>query len=85
MSKTTDLTIQQTRAIKTLVDYVERFNKKDEDKVAAEAAVVLQNLLDELCGTCEGTGVVVQNPGYCGGCERCGSIEEKEVPCPDCV
>lgn len=31
---------------------------------------------------CDGSGVTVQNAGYCGGCERCGSTEEKEVHCP---
>lgn len=36
------------------------------------------------CYTCEDTGVVTINPGYCGGCEYCGSLEEKEVPCLDC-
>lgn len=36
------------------------------------------------CFTCDGEGIVTQNAGYCGGCERCGSTEEKEVECPDC-
>lgn len=36
------------------------------------------------CTTCEDTGLVVENAGCCGGCDQCGSREEKEVPCPDC-
>jgi DnaJ-class molecular chaperone len=38
----------------------------------------------EKCLTCNGTGEVVENYGYCGGCEICGGIEEKLVKCPDC-
>lgn len=36
------------------------------------------------CPTCEGNGVVIINAGCCGGCDICGSAEEKEVSCPDC-
>ena len=39
---------------------------------------------DKKCLTCDGHKVVVQNAGYCGGCEICGNIEEQTVPCPDC-
>lgn len=38
----------------------------------------------DVCSTCDGSGVVVENAGMCGGCEICGSREEREVPCPDC-
>lgn len=31
---------------------------------------------------CDGSGVTVENAGCCGGCDRCGSREEKEVTCP---
>lgn len=40
---------------------------------------------DDVCGTCGGSGIVVENAGACGGCERCGSSEEVERSCPDCV
>ena len=39
---------------------------------------------EEVCSTCGGTGVVIENAGCCGGCEHCGNREEREVPCPDC-
>ena len=33
-------------------------------------------------GICDGSGITVENPGCCGGCEICGTREEREVPCP---
>lgn len=39
----------------------------------------------EKCSTCNNEGKVVENAGYCGGCEICGSIEERLVDCPDCI
>ena len=42
------------------------------------------NLDTVKCFTCEDTKVVISNAGMCGGCERCGSNEERETPCPDC-
>lgn len=35
----------------------------------------------KVCPDCNGTGVVVQNAGMCGGCEKCGNREETEVAC----
>ena len=40
---------------------------------------------EEVCSTCNGSGIMVENAGMCGGCEVCGNREEQEVPCPDCI
>lgn len=31
---------------------------------------------------CDGSGITIENAGYCGGCDTCGSREETEKPCP---
>jgi hypothetical protein len=39
---------------------------------------------EEVCDECNGSGIVTENAGYCGGCEVCGSTEARDVPCPKC-
>ena len=36
---------------------------------------------DPNCDECSGTGEVLVNAGYCGGCEVCGSREEHMEKC----